>query len=259
VNPLYVEGASPQRAAPATSGPAAQPRAVALARAKELSAQFTAQIEASMAAALDSLTAEANAEEGAEESEDGTTTTTDDAGLGDLAQLQARTGMGASAGAGAGDEAALAQELLAAIDQSKGAVMAAPVTGTAAAGDAKANAAIVAQVAREQGVDPVAAVAMMLVESGGNARSVGDGGTSFGLFQLHEGGMLTAAGLTSAQAFDPRTNATVSLKSLAHERAQGPNRSPGTIAAASQRPADPAGYARKVDAMMDRARALLGR
>jgi len=108
-------------------------------------------------------------------------------------------------------------------------------------------------------VDPVAAVAMMLVESGGNARSVGDGGTSFGLFQLHEGGMLTAAGLTSAQAFDPRTNATVSLKSLAHERAQGPNRSPGTIAAASQRPADPAGYARKVDAMMDRARALLGR
>ncbi|MCZ4497218.1 MAG: hypothetical protein JWM25_1803, partial [Thermoleophilia bacterium] len=86
---------------------------------------------------------------------------------------------------------------------------------------------------------------------------VGDGGTSFGLFQLHEGGMLTAAGLTPDQAFDPRTNATVALKSLAHEWAKGAKRSPGEIAAASQRPADPAGYARKVDAAMQQARALL--
>ena len=35
-------------------------------------------------------------------------------------------------------------------------------------------------------------------------------------------------------------------------------RTPGQIAAASQRPADPVGYAAKVDGAMDRARALLG-
>ena len=82
--------------------------------------------------------------------------------------------------------------------------------------------------------------------------------SSFGLFQLHEGGMLTASGLTKEQAFDPRANATVSLTSLRHEWDKGhATRTPGQIAAASQRPADPVGYAAKVDSAMDRARALL--
>jgi hypothetical protein len=123
---------------------------------------------------------------------------------------------------------------------------------------AKENAQVVASVAAKVGVDPVTAVAMMLVESGGNNRAVGDGGTSFGLFQLHEGGMLTSAGLTRDQAFDPATNAAVSLRSLKHQFDIGPNRSPGEIAAASQRPADQVGYAQKVNATMDRARQLLG-
>jgi hypothetical protein len=69
--------------------------------------------------------------------------------------------------------------------------------------------------------------------------------------------MLTAAGLSAQQAFDPATNARVSLTSLAHQYVIGPNRTPGAIAAASQRPADPAGYAQRVDGMMDRARTLL--
>ena len=171
-------------------------------------------------------------------------------------------GLGALTGAGAGSEAQLAQQLLGALGGATGAAGAAgasavPFSGAVDAG-AAANAKVVAQVAREKGVDPVAAVAMMLVESGGRSKAVGDGGTSFGLFQLHEGGMLTAAGLTKEQAFDPRTNASVSLSSLRHEWDKGhATRTAGQIAAASQRPADPVGYAAKVDGAMGRARALL--
>lgn len=167
-------------------------------------------------------------------------------------------GIGAG-GAGAGGEARLAQQLIASLGgagAAAGAAAAGPTTRVAS--DARSNAQVVAQVARQHGVDPTVAVAMMLVESGGDNTAVGDGGTSFGLFQLHRGGMLTAAGLTPDQAFDPRTNATVALKSYAHEHAKGhARRSPGEIAAASQRPFDPVGYARKVDAAMDRARALI--
>lgn len=123
---------------------------------------------------------------------------------------------------------------------------------------AAANARIVAQRAVAHGVDPTLAVAMMLVESGGNNRAVGDGGTSFGLFQLHEGGMLTSAGLRPEQAFDPRTNADVALASLARTAGQMRGALPGEVAAASQRPADPAGYARKVQAALATAAGLVG-
>ncbi|MCW2925301.1 MAG: hypothetical protein JWM98_2705, partial [Thermoleophilia bacterium] len=123
-------------------------------------------------------------------------------------------------------------------------------------GSVRGNARLVAHIARQKGADPVTAVAMMLVESGGNERAVGDGGSSFGLFQLHRGGMLTAAGLTAHQAFDPATNARVAVASLARtEDARG--HSGGSTAAASQRPADPSGYARKVDAARGRAAALI--
>ena len=40
---------------------------------------------------------------------------------------------------------------------------------------------IVAEVARQKGVDPVTTVACMLVESGGSNAATGDNGTSFGL------------------------------------------------------------------------------
>lgn len=117
------------------------------------------------------------------------------------------------------------------------------------------NVRTVVDVAKEVGVDPKLAVAMMLVESGGNNQAIGDNGTSFGLFQLHEGGMLTSAGLTPEQAFDPETNARVSLGNLARIDDQYAN--PGEAAAASQRPADPEGYARKVNESMGQAAELI--
>lgn len=117
------------------------------------------------------------------------------------------------------------------------------------------NVRTVVEVARENGVDPKLAVAMMLVESGGDNRAVGDNGTSFGLFQLHQGGMLTSAGLTPEQAYDPRTNAEVSIGNLAKIDQNYSN--PGAAAAASQRPADPAGYAVKVNNSMDEAAELI--
>ena len=117
------------------------------------------------------------------------------------------------------------------------------------------NVRTVVDVAKEKGVDPKLAVAMMLVESGGDNRAVGDNGTSFGLFQLHRGGMLTEAGLTKDQAFDPRTNAEVSLGNLA--KIDDKYADPGTAAAKSQRPANPLDYAAKVNASMDEAAELI--
>lgn len=254
MSPHSVDGVRPRAASSTSSGTAARPNAAARARAEELALAFTIQVQESMASALDGLSKDedGDGETDAEGADDpfgigtGAATGTSDA-------LSGLAGLGGTdlASAGAPDEAQLAQQLIAALGGSSS------VAAPAASRDASANAAVVADVARRQGVDPVAAVAMMLVESGGNAGAVGDGGTSFGLFQLHEGGMLTASGLTPEQAFDPRMNAEVSLRSYAHERAKGPNRSAGEIAAASQRPADPTGYAQRVDAAMNRARALL--
>ncbi|MFN8613456.1 MAG: transglycosylase SLT domain-containing protein [Vulcanimicrobiota bacterium] len=123
-----------------------------------------------------------------------------------------------------------------------------------APGDKVANARIVAEVARQKGVDPVTAVACMLVESGGSNAATGDNGTSFGLFQLHRGGEL--GNMSEAEARDPRRNAEVALSVFAANK--GKYSDPGQLAAASQRPADREGYARKVDAMLPEARRLLG-
>ncbi|MBZ0189290.1 MAG: lytic transglycosylase domain-containing protein [Candidatus Obscuribacterales bacterium] len=117
------------------------------------------------------------------------------------------------------------------------------------------NVRTVVEVAQQYGVDPKLAVAMMLVESGGDHKAVGDNGTSFGLFQLHRGGMLTAAGLTTREAFDPRTNANVSLKNLAKIDDRYCDK--GTAAAKSQRPARPQEYARKVNAHLGKAAQLI--
>ena len=157
---------------------------------------------------------------------------------------------------GGGATTQVATQSIAQAAPEAGAAAAPKAKSTAKAGTAAANAQIVAEYARKYGVDPVLAVAMMLKESGGRSRAVGDNGTSFGLFQLHKGGMLTSAGLTPEQAFDPATNANVAMKALKHF-AKKTGLSGGALAAASQRPADPQGYARRVDAAMDQARKLL--
>jgi len=78
--------------------------------------------------------------------------------------------------------------------------------------------------------------------------------TSFGLYQLHRGGELEALPGTYDQkiaaAYDPGTNARVALQRIAAVYHQDPNRDPGEIIAAAQRPADPARYARRVDELL---------
>ncbi len=96
------------------------------------------------------------------------------------------------------------------------------------------------------GVDPLTALATALAESGLNPTAVGDQGTSFGLFQLHQGGELGS--LTPAQAFDPYINAGVALSNFASVAGSDPGLSPAALAAAAQRPADPTAYAATVNA-----------
>lgn len=108
-------------------------------------------------------------------------------------------------------------------------------------------------VAKELGVDPVLALAAGMVESSLLNTAVGDGGESFGVLQLNVNGQLGK--LSPAQAFNPYTNARVALSTFALNQSKYTD--PGELAAASQRPADPEGYARKVNAAMDDARALL--
>lgn len=105
---------------------------------------------------------------------------------------------------------------------------------------------IIIATAQRLGVDPILALASAKVESGFNPKAVGDNGTSFGLYQLHEGGEL--GNLTPQQAFDPSTNAAVALQQFKNVQRSYPNvTDPGQIAALAQRPADPQGYAAKVD------------
>jgi hypothetical protein len=97
------------------------------------------------------------------------------------------------------------------------------------------------------GVDPRLALSIAQHESGLDPTAVGDSGTSFGLFQLHQGGEL--GGLSSAQAFNPIVNANTALAVVANVAKTNPGGDPGAIAAAAQRPADPAAYAAAVDAI----------
>lgn len=105
------------------------------------------------------------------------------------------------------------------------------------------------------GIDPTLAVATSSVESGWNPRAIGDLGTSFGLFQLHRGGLLGS--LTPTQAFDPLTNARRALGNMRAQAFKHRYTDAGKLAAESQRPADQAGYARKVNDRLDDADRVL--
>jgi hypothetical protein len=65
------------------------------------------------------------------------------------------------------------------------------------------------QIFRNAGISTFAWTHNAARESGGNPGAVGDQGSSFGLFQLHRGGLLDQYGLTPQQAQDPLTAAKV--------------------------------------------------
>ncbi|MGI8309047.1 transglycosylase SLT domain-containing protein [Saccharopolyspora hattusasensis] len=103
----------------------------------------------------------------------------------------------------------------------------------------------ITSVAQQHGLDPVLALATAYQESKLNPRAVGDGGTSFGLYQLHRGGQL--GNHTAEWAFNPSNNANQALSVMADVAREHPSWSPGQIAAASQRPANRSAYATNVN------------
>lgn len=97
------------------------------------------------------------------------------------------------------------------------------------------------------------ALATSYVETGGsfNPSDVGDNGSSFGLFQLHQGGELGS--LTQAQADNPVINAQTAIPSIADALSAGLWSNPGEAAVTAQRPAasvQPA-YISEVDQLLN--------
>lgn len=86
---------------------------------------------------------------------------------------------------------------------------------------------VVDPIARLYGVPTGIWETVVQVESGFNPQAVGDNGTSFGLFQLHQGGQL--GNLTEQQAFDPATNARTALPSIAAAWRQLKGGNPNTL------------------------------
>lgn len=104
---------------------------------------------------------------------------------------------------------------------------------------------VIADLARSGGGDPVLAVAVAKEESGFNPNAIGDQGHSIGLFQENDQG--AGAGMTVEQREDVAGSVSRFLDRVRQVLASGFTGSPGQIAAAAQRPADPYGYARAVD------------
>ena len=102
--------------------------------------------------------------------------------------------------------------------------------------------------AAKYGVPQVLAEATAWHESSLDPTAVGDDGTSFGLYQLHEGGELGS--LTKQEAFDPATNADTALAEFGDVKRNNPDISGGAWAAAAQRPADPTAYAVAVNGII---------
>lgn len=117
-------------------------------------------------------------------------------------------------------------------------------------GDPKILQAI-AKAAQDTGVPYNVALATAMAESGLNATIVGDHGCSHGLFQLNTCGG-EGAGMSAAELNDPYTNAVTALRQFAAVAQQDPTivNDPGRWAATAQRPADPTGYATRVNNLM---------
>jgi murein DD-endopeptidase MepM/ murein hydrolase activator NlpD len=110
----------------------------------------------------------------------------------------------------------------------------------------------ITRAAAQTGADPVVMLATSLAENGAReGLTPGDNGSSFAYFQMHRGGAL--GNHTPQWAAGPGA-ALNRAKEFARLKVHG-----GAGAAAIQRPADPAGYAAKVDSYLEQARAILGR
>lgn len=127
-----------------------------------------------------------------------------------------------------------------------------PGVSSSGGGTVSSVIAAIAAVASRLGIPVPVALADAQVESGLNPNAVGDQGTSYGLYELHQGGEL--GNHTQAWADDPTNNATTALTQLAAVHAAQPGLDWGSAAAAAQRPADPTGYA----ATVNKALAALG-
>ena len=106
----------------------------------------------------------------------------------------------------------------------------------------------------QYGVPPDLLVATALQESGGNLNAVGDHGTSFGPYQMHQGGRLTSYHYSPQQA----QNADLATKATAEDFSHYKTGNLGTWAARAQRPANAGAYAQHVNGLLDTARKLLG-
>ena len=83
-------------------------------------------------------------------------------------------------------------------------------------------------------------------ESGFNPYAVSPHQTSYGVFQDNIAGG-EGTGYTPQQLFNPQTSAQISISQIASVLKANPNYSPGQVAAAAQRPANPSAYAAAVN------------
>lgn len=107
---------------------------------------------------------------------------------------------------------------------------------------------IVSRAAQQSGIDPRLALAVAEVESGFNVNAVGDNGDSHGLFQENRNGR----GHGRAPDYDPARQTQRFAADVRRLIESGFRGTPGELAAAAQRPYDPEGYARKVNAAYSR-------
>lgn len=97
-------------------------------------------------------------------------------------------------------------------------------------------------------------LATTLVESGGRLNAVGDGGMSIGPYQMHSRGR--GYKVPAAKRMDPVFSTKSALAEFLRFRAKG--LSGPELAYAAQRPADKAGYIRKIAAALPEANRILG-
>lgn len=120
--------------------------------------------------------------------------------------------------------------------------------GLTSTGDPTVDAALM-NAAMTYNVPPAVMFATAQQESSLDPTAVGDQGTSFGLYQEHEGGELG----TIANAEDPIYAANLFAQTVSAQKAQNPNATWGQLAAAAQRPANQSSYAASVNSMLGQA------